>query len=165
MKSSSSLLVPTDVAGVAGSGNQLNEPPSIDLDWTTFEKICKLGEGANGTVFKVKSLKTSIFSTEHGKRIELSNPELLKKYGSTLKQKLGINMQSAVEKSNKTRQLLSEQAYVIKEIDVDGLPKQAAFEAIQEVEIMAEMDSHFVVGYYDSFITERSAICIIMEYC
>ena len=30
---------------------------------------------------------------------------------------------------------------------------------------MAEIDSHFVVGYYDSFITETSAICIVMEYC
>jgi len=30
---------------------------------------------------------------------------------------------------------------------------------------MAEIDSHFVVGYYDSFITERNAICILMEYC
>ena len=29
---------------------------------------------------------------------------------------------------------------------------------------MAEIDSHFVVGYYDSFITEQT-ICIIMEYC
>lgn len=31
-------------------------------------------------------------------------------------------MHSAVEKSNKKRQLLSEQAYVIKEIDVFGAP-------------------------------------------
>lgn len=29
---------------------------------------------------------------------------------------------------------------------------------------MAEIDSHFVVGYYDSFITEQT-ICILMEYC
>jgi len=55
----------------------------IDLGWPMFEKICKLGEGANGTVYKVKSLNTSIFSNDHGGRIELNNPELLKKYGST----------------------------------------------------------------------------------
>ena len=48
-----------------------------------FEKICKLGEGANGTVYKVKSLNNSIFSPEHGYRIELNNPELLKKYGKS----------------------------------------------------------------------------------
>ena len=67
-----------------------------------FEKICKLGEGANGTVYKVKALKNTIFSSEHDGRIELHNAELVKKYGSS-KQMLGINMHSSVEKSNKTR--------------------------------------------------------------
>jgi len=85
----------------------------------------------------------------------------MKKYGAASKQKLGINMHSAVEKSNKTRQLVKDQAYVIKEIDVSVLPEKAAFEAMQEIQIMAEVDSHFVVGYYDSFITEQT-ICIIM---
>ena len=70
-----------------------------------FEKICKLGEGANGTVYKVKALKTSIFSDEHDMRIELSSPEMLKKYGMQ-RQKLGVNMASTVEKNNKMRQLL-----------------------------------------------------------
>ena len=73
-------------------------------------------------------------------------------------------MHSSVEKSNKTRQLFMGQDYVIKEIDVSVLPEQAAFEAMQEIAVMAEVDSHFVVGYYDSFITEQT-ICIIMEYC
>ena len=67
-----------------------------------FEKICKLGEGANGTVYKVKALKNTIYSTEHDGRLELTTEEMLKKYGSS-KQKLGINMHSSVEKSNKTR--------------------------------------------------------------
>jgi len=44
------------------------------------------------------------------------------------------------------------------------LPEKAALEAMLEIEIMAEIDSHFVVGYFDSFITDQS-ICIIMEYC
>jgi len=35
---------------------------------------------------------------------------------------------------------------------------------MQEVAIMAEIDSMFVVGYYDSFIVDAN-ICIIMEYC
>ena len=34
------------------------------------------------------------------------------------------------------------------------LPEKAAFEAMEEISIMAEIDSHFVVGYFDSFITE-----------
>ena len=58
------------------------KPPLADVDWSMFEKICKIGEGANGTVYKVKALKTTIFSTEQDGRIELSNPELVKKYGS-----------------------------------------------------------------------------------
>ena len=37
-------------------------------------------------------------------------------------------------------------------------------EAFEEIAIMAEIDSHFVVGYYDSFVTGQT-ICIIMEYC
>ena len=73
-----------------------------------FEKICKLGEGANGTVFKVKALTDTIFSQEHDVRIELNNPELMKKYGASSKQNLGINMHSSVEKSNKTRQLVKD---------------------------------------------------------
>ena len=128
-----------------------------------FEKICKLGEGGNGTVYKVKALTNTIFSSEQDCRVELTNAEQMKKYG-VQKQRLGINMQSAVEKSNKTRQLVKDQAYVIKEIDVSVLPEKAAYEAMQEIAIMAEIDSHFVVGYYDSFITEQT-ICIIMEYC
>lgn len=58
------------------------KPPLVDVNWSMFEKICKIGEGANGTVYKVKALKTTIFSTEQDGRIELSNPELVKKYGS-----------------------------------------------------------------------------------
>ena len=73
-------------------------------------------------------------------------------------------MHSSVEKSNKSRQLDADQHYVIKEIDVSILPKSAALEAMQEIQIMMEVDSHFVVGYYDSFITEQT-ICIIMEHC
>ena len=49
---------------------------------------------------------------------------------------------------------MADQAYVIKEIDVSILPQHAALEAMEEIAIMAEVDSHFMVGYYDSFITE-----------
>jgi len=61
--------------------NDIPDLPVIDIDWPMFEKICKLGEGGNGIVYKVKALKTTIFSTEHERRIELNNPELIKKYG------------------------------------------------------------------------------------
>ena len=44
------------------------------------------------------------------------------------------------------------------------LHKKAALDAMAEIEIMAEVDSHFVVGYFDSFVTEQT-ICIVMQYC
>ena len=53
---------------------------------------------------------------------------------------------------------------MIKEIDTSKLPKEAAMEALQEIELLAELDSHFIVGYYDSFIDDN-CINIIMEYC
>lgn len=137
----------------SATGGEDENLPIVEANWSMFEKVCQIGEGANGTVYKVKALKTTIFSSEHNGRIELSNPDLVKKYGSQ-KQKLGINMHSSVEKSNKARQIDADQHYVIKEIDVSVLPQHAAFEAMQEIQIMAEVDSHFVVGYYDSFITE-----------
>ena len=142
-----------------------NDPPQtvIEIGWDTFEKVHMIGEGANGTVYKVKALKSSIFSEEKKARIELDTPELIHKYASS-KQKLGINMTSGLERKNKTRLLLADQVYVIKEINVSMLPEQAAFEAMQEIQIMAEVDSHFMVGYYDSFITDQT-ICIVMEYC
>jgi len=59
-----------------------DKPPIIEANWSMFEKVCKIGEGANGIVYKVKALKTTIFSSENDGRIELSNPELVKKYGS-----------------------------------------------------------------------------------
>lgn len=53
---------------------------------------------------------------------------------------------------------------MIKEIDTANLPKEAALEALNEIETLSETDSHFIVGYIDSFITE-TCINIIMEYC
>ena len=56
-------------------------------------------------------------------------------------------MHSLIEKSNKIRAILKDQDYVIKEIDVSQLHKRAAFDAMQEIAIMAEVDSVFIVGY------------------
>ena len=37
-----------------------------------FEKVCVLGEGSYGTVYKVKSLKTSMISKDKdGERVEM----------------------------------------------------------------------------------------------
>jgi len=80
------------------------------------------------------------------------------------KNMLGLNMQSEIAKQNRVRSILVDQWYVVKEIDTAKYPKEAAFEALQEIEMLADLDSHFIVGYYDSFIDD-SRINIIMEYC
>ena len=129
-----------------------------------FEKICILGEGSYGTVYKVKSLKTSMISKDKdGERVELQ--ELSNKMKLDLSKKaLGVNMHSTVEDQNRNRSIIMGHAYVIKEIDTAKLPKEGAFEAMQEITTLADIDSHFVVGYYDSFI-DGTCINIVMEYC
>lgn len=129
-----------------------------------FEKICVLGEGSYGTVYKVKSLKTSIISRDKdGERVEMNELSLKMKLNLS-KRALGVNMHSTVEESNRVRSIIMDHAYVIKEIDTAKLPAEGAFEAMQEIATLAELDSHFVVGYCDSFI-DGTCINIIMEYC
>lgn len=41
-------------------------PTLISTDWSMFKKEMELGEGAFGTVFKVKCLKTSVVSGDNG---------------------------------------------------------------------------------------------------
>jgi len=49
---------------------QLSPAPSnqqtLSTDWSMFKKETELGEGAFGTVFKVKCLKNSIVSGNNG---------------------------------------------------------------------------------------------------
>jgi NIMA (never in mitosis gene a)-related kinase len=54
--------------------------------------------------------------------------------------------------------------YVIKEIDTSKMPKEVALEQLLEIELLAELESPYIVTYYDSFI-ENTMINIIMEYC
>lgn len=54
--------------------------------------------------------------------------------------------------------------YVIKEIDTYKMPKEVALEQLLEIELLAELESPYIVTYYDSFI-EDTMINIIMEYC
>ena len=119
--------VATDMTGSIAS----SEPPvsKVEVGWDMFEKVSRIGEGANGTVYLVKALKSTIFSAEHEARIELNTPELIQKYASS-KQKFGINMTSGLELKNRTRLLRLDSTYVIKEINVSMLPEKAAFEAM-----------------------------------
>lgn len=57
-----------------------------------------------------------------------------------------------------------DQMYVIKEIDTIKMPKEKALEQLMEIELLATLESQFIVTYYDSFIDD-TMINIIMEYC
>ena len=47
------------------------EPVTVAPDWEMFEKVCVLGEGAYGTVYNVKCLRTSIIGGD-GARVALN---------------------------------------------------------------------------------------------
>lgn len=55
--------------------------------------------------------------------------------------------------------------YVLKKIRLGDLSRSEQEAAIKEVHIMASLSSPHVVRYYDSFIDEESALCIVMELC
>ena len=129
-----------------------------------FKKETELGEGAYGTVFKVKSLKTSIISGDSRQRIQLSpvaNAGLLRRK-LNIRGNESVNMQSSDGK--KVRSLIADQSYVIKVIDTAKMQKDSAMEALIEIELLADFDCHFIVGYFDSFIVDTQ-INIVMEYC
>lgn len=54
--------------------------------------------------------------------------------------------------------------YVIKSVKISELSKKEQYEAINEVDLLAKMDSLYVVKYYDSFI-ENGCLRIVMEFC
>ncbi len=127
----------------------------ISTDWSMFKKEQELGEGAFGTVYKVKCLKTSIVQGDSGQRVEMS--ATANKIG-LLRRKLnvrveGVNMATSQDKNVRT--LLADQCYVIKVIDTSKLSKQNAIEALMEIDLLQRLDSHFIVGYFDSFIVEN----------
>ena len=54
--------------------------------------------------------------------------------------------------------------YVIKKIRIADLSYDEQVNAINEVKLLSQMDSPFVVRYFDSFLTKES-LHIVMEYC
>lgn len=54
--------------------------------------------------------------------------------------------------------------YVVKVIAVENQPESVQIEALAEIQLMASLDSPYVVGYLDSFIDEAQ-INIVLEYC
>jgi NIMA (never in mitosis gene a)-related kinase len=56
----------------------------------------------------------------------------------------------------KVRRYVDEGLYVIKNVRIVELSFKEQSEAINEVQILAQLKSHYVVRYYDSFIEKDS---------
>jgi serine/threonine protein kinase len=114
---------------------------AVAIDWTMFKKELILGEGSFGTVWKVKSLITSSLSETRVR--------------SALK---------GCSRNHGLRSLIDDESYVIKVIETCNVHKNAAIEALTEIDLLAQIDCAFIVAYLDSFI-EDTRINIIMEFC
>lgn len=64
----------------------------------------------------------------------------------------------------KVRRYADEEFYVIKNVRIAELGFKEQTEAINEVQILAQLKSAYVVRYYDSFI-ENDSLHIVMEFC
>jgi NIMA (never in mitosis gene a)-related kinase len=64
----------------------------------------------------------------------------------------------------KARRTLDDQIYVIKNVRIAELSYKEQTEAINEVQILAQLKSPYVVRYFDSFI-EKDSLHIVMEFC
>lgn len=77
---------------------------------------------------------------------------------------LDILGQGSYGKIYKVREKAGEKrVIVIKEIDTSQL--RSDYEALAEINVMARMDSPFIVKYFDSFIQNNKKVNILMEYC
>eukprot|EP00607_Mallomonas_marina_P000565 CAMPEP_0182425402 /NCGR_PEP_ID=MMETSP1167-20130531/11842_1 /TAXON_ID=2988 /ORGANISM="Mallomonas Sp, Strain CCMP3275" /LENGTH=353 /DNA_ID=CAMNT_0024606111 /DNA_START=143 /DNA_END=1201 /DNA_ORIENTATION=+ len=65
---------------------------------------------------------------------------------------------------HKVRRHEDQEIYVVKIVRIAELQYKEQEEAINEVRILAQMDSPYVVRYYDSYI-ETDCLSIVMEYC
>jgi NIMA (never in mitosis gene a)-related kinase len=102
---------------------------------TDFEIVSRIGSGSFGTVFRGNLSACFYFS------------------GNL------INIESIL-----VRRVEDGHTYVIKNVRISELSKKEQYEAINEVDILAKMDSPFVVRYFDSFI-DRNCLHIVMEFC
>ena len=49
-------------------------------------------------------------------------------------------------------------------IDVENVPHEIGLEALTEISMMHQLESPYIVGYFDSFIDDQK-INIVIEYC
>lgn len=54
--------------------------------------------------------------------------------------------------------------YVMKQINISSMDRRGQQDAINEVHILASLDSPFIVKYFDSFV-EHKVLNIVMEFC
>lgn len=59
---------------------------------------------------------------------------------------------------------VDDRIYVLKQINLSGMSIAEQNACVHEVQLLASIDSEYVVRYYDSFI-DAGSLCIIMEYC
>lgn len=79
-------------------------------------------------------------------------------------ERLEILGEGSYGKIYKVRELSGEKrVLVIKEIDTSQL--RSDYEALDEINVMSKMDSHYIVKYYDSFISNSCKVNIVMEHC
>ncbi len=64
----------------------------------------------------------------------------------------------------KVRRIVDNQFYVIKNVRIAELSYKEQTEAINEVQILAQLKSPYVVRYFDSFI-DKDSLHIVMEFC
>ncbi len=64
----------------------------------------------------------------------------------------------------KVRRLLDDRMYVLKQIRITHMNKAEQQNVLNEVRLLARVESDYVVQYYDSFV-DNSSLNIIMEYC
>jgi len=65
----------------------------------------------------------------------------------------------------KVRRKADNVVYVIKSIRIVDLNLKEQQDAINEVKILSQLDSCYIVRYYDSFIVDKESLNIVMEYC
>ena len=64
----------------------------------------------------------------------------------------------------KVRRKVDKNLYVMKIINISQMDRRGQQEAINEVKILASLDSPYIVKYYDSFVEDKK-LHIVMEYC
>lgn len=121
-------------------------PSGVQNGWAAFRKIQILGEGSYGKVYKVQ--RKVMIGSQNNHR----------------KQKRSI-FDDPLQLKDQSSSLSNSQFLVIKELQTDLMPKREALQAMDEIDILAQLiECPYIVKYHDSFIS-GTKVNIVMEYC